>query len=508
MQSGNTNRIIKNTVFLYIRMAIVMVVTLFTVRVAYKQLGQVDYGVYSVVGGVVFALSFISSVLSSASVRFFAFDIGNKDFEHLKSTFSTMLVSYLVVIGVIIVIAETIGLWFVNNKLNIPAGYETTVNCIYQTSILAFVAVVFSSPFSAMIVAFEEMNVIAVVGILDAVLKLMAAYLVVFVSGNKLLFYGIFLCLAYLCTASVYVFYTLYKHTECHCRITINKSLFKSIFNYSSWTMFGAISGLFSTHGLNILLNIYFGPIVNSAYSVSHQISSAVSSFGSSFYSAVRPGIIKSYANGDKLHLNRLFDLSNKILASLMLIIIIPLFVEMDYVLKIWLGEIGDYTAIFSRIILIYTFILILSSPITTIIQAANGVKKYHTIVDSFTLISLPFIYLSFKLGGDAYYAYIILVIVFLLAHFMRLLVLKQYFVVSIRHYIFSFLLPMLVIAIIATFSAFMLKRYFTSDSFISFIIIVFLSILISSSLAILTLFTKAEREAIIVRVKSRVTKK
>ena len=505
MAISNTNRVVKNTVFLYIRMAIVMLVSLLTVRVAYNQLGQVDYGVYSVVGGTVFALSFISYVLSSAAVRFFAYDIGENNIEHLKTSFTTIFVSFLVAIGLILVLAETIGLWLVNYKLNMPEGYETVVNWIYQTSLISFVAIVISAPYSAMIVAFEEMNFFALVGIVDVLLKLLAAYLLAFVSNDKLLYYSVFLCIANFGTASFYIIYTIIQHKECKSFLTFDKSLFKSVFSYSSWTMFGSVSGLFTTQGLNVILNIFFGPIVNTAYSVSHQVSSAVNSFGMSFFSAIRPGIIKSYASGDVIYLNRLFNMGNKILAILMLVIVVPLFVEADVILKIWLGEVSGYVVVFTRLVLVYTFIFILSNPITTIIQAANRVKIYHKIVDSFTLVSLPLAYVCFLFKLDASYSYYILIIVFFVAHFLRLFILRKYFSFSIRCYTMNFLLPVVAVAVVTIACSFFVKSLLVGNSIYSTLAVVAFSVALPSVVSLFTLFSVDERGVIYSRIKHRI---
>lgn len=451
MAVSSTKTILKNTVFLYIRMFVTMLVSLFTVRVVFRTLGVVDYGVYNVIGGVVTSIAFISDVLANASQRFFSVEIGKGDSKGLMQTFNLVLLVYAVSALIVLVIAETAGLWFLNTKMDIPEDRMNAANWVYQFAILSFMVSLIGSPFQSIIVAHEKMNIYAYMSIMDVLLKLAIVYILVVISVDKLKLYSVLMFAVTLINRLIYVFICRHKFEEVQFAFFWDKWAFKSIFKYCTWILVGAFSFMVNTQGINILFNLFFGPIANAAYAIGNQVKNAVNSFASSFFSATRPPIIKSYAQQDYTQTTKLFFFSSKIIFILLFILIAPLFVEIESILRLWLDEVTDYMPNFVRLMLVYALIISMSEPITAIAQAAGEVKKYHGIVDVFTLITLPVVYVVFKLGGSIYWGFGVSIIVFVVAHVLRLIILRSFYDFSIAEYGRKLVLPMIASVLIVT---------------------------------------------------------
>ena len=450
MPSTSSNTIVKNTLFLYFRMFITMIVSLFTVRVVLKTLGVVDYGVYNVIGGVVTTLAFITDVLANASQRFFAVELGKKDYTKLQQTFGLIIFAYILTAVAILIIAETLGVWFVENKMDIPTGRMDAAMVVFQFSVATFIIGMVTSPFNAMIIAHEKMNIYAYVSILQVFLKLGIVYLLVILPYDKLKVYALLMFLVSAFISSIYIIICRRCFPESKLIFKWDKTIFKSIFSYSSWTLLGSLAFVFNTQGLNILFNIFFGPIANAAYAIGNQVKTTINSFAGNFFVATRPPMIKSYSEGDYAYTNKLFYFSSKVIFSLLFVMIAPLFVEVEYVLRLWLGDVQPYMPSFVRLMLIYAIILSVSEPITAIVQAAGKVKIYHGLVDTFTLLTLPLSYIAFKIGLGPQYGFIISIGVFIIAHIMRLFVLRSFHQFSIREYTIKFIMPSVLTTIVA----------------------------------------------------------
>lgn len=439
--SSNTT-ILKNTVFLYIRMFVTMLVSLITVRVVIRTLGVVDYGVYNVIGGVVTSIAFISDVLANSSQRFFAVEIGHADSDRLHKSFNVLFLVYCLAGLMVLLLAETLGLWFLNAKMDIPADRMAAANWVYQFAILSFMVSLISSPYQSIIIANERMNIYAYMSILDVVLKLVIVYLLIIFSYDKLKLYAVLMFIVTAVNRCIYVFICKKQFKETKIELVWDLQSYKSVLNYSTWILVGSFSYIINTQGINILFNLFFGPIANAAYAISNQVKSAVNSFAGSFFTAARPPIIKSYVQKEIEQTDKLFYFSSKIIFILLFVLIVPLFIGVEPILRLWLGEVSDYMPSFVRLMLVYAIIVSMSEPITAIVQAAGEVKKYHGIVDVFTLITLPVSYIIFKMGGVAYWGFIVSILVFFVAHFIRLFILKTIYQFSIRRYISKLVLP------------------------------------------------------------------
>lgn len=503
METSSNKTIFKNTIFLYIRMFVTMLVSLFTVRVVLRTLGVVDYGVYNVIGGVVTSIAFISDVLANASQRFFSVEIGKGDLDSTRRTFNLVLLVYFFVALLVLVLTESVGLWFLNAKMDIPAERMEAANWVYQFAILSFIVSLVTSPFHSIIIAHEKMNIYAYMSIMDVILKLLIVYLLVLFSFDKLKLYATLMFLVTLINRAIYVIISKSKFQETKYLFVWDKSCFKSIFSYSTWILVGSFSYVINTQGINIIFNLFFGPVANAAYAIGNQVKNAVNSFAASFFTATRPPIIKSYAQKDYSQTSKLFYFSSKIIYILLFIIIVPIFIEIKPILQIWLGEITDYMPNFVRLMLIYALIVSMSEPITAIVQAAGEVKKYHGIVDIFTLISLPISYVIFKFGGDAYWGFVVSIVVFLIAHVIRLFVLKSFYAFSFTLYTKKLILPILLSIglIIAIMS-------FVCHVVNNMIIIILISLIVASIISWVVVLEKEERKSLIGIIKNRINNK
>lgn len=418
--------IAKNTVYLYIRMFFVMIVSIYTVRVVLQSLGVVDYGVYSAIGGVIASLSFFTSVLANASQRFFSVGIGKEDSTQLRNTFSLIFWLYLFVGIIIVIVFESIGIWFINHKMTIPVDRIGASHWVFQCMVLSFLISLLTAPYEAMLIAKEKMSIYAYLGIFSVISKLIVAFLIKCSSGDRLILYAILLMISSAITNAVYLIYVSHNFKEAKVSKCWDKKIFKDVFSFSSWTLFGSVSFIINGQGINVLLNVFFGPVVNAAYAIGNQIKNVVNTFSSNFYNAVRPPLMKAYASTQIDYVKTLFYFSSKVIFILLFIVVFPVFNHIQFILQIWLGAVGDYMVEFVRLMLIYAIIISLSDPITSLIQAANRVKKYYLTVDTFTLLTLPISYVFFSFGANPTAAFYVTIFVFSIAHIIRLFVLSS----------------------------------------------------------------------------------
>jgi len=463
-------RIAKNTLVLYVRVFFVMLISLYTVRVVLDILGVRDYGIYDVVAGVVSTLSFISQTMAIATQRYYSYAIGEKNVEKLNQIFVTSILIYLFIIIVVVLLGETLGLWFLNNKMTIPSNRMFAANWIFQFALLSFVFSMLSIPYSAALMAHEDLSVYAYITIIDSIIKLCGAYLLFVLFGDKLILYGFLLCIGTAITSFLYVLCSRRKYSECRLYFYMDKSLFKSMLSFSSWNLLGTIASVANNQGNNILLNIFFGPLINGARAIAFQVTNVVNVFCSNFFLAIRPQLIKSYAEENYEYMMKLFYVSNKFIFYLLWMICLPLILKIDFILKIWLHDVTNYMIIFTKLSLIYALILSLHNPITAIIQASGNVKRYFGIVEPATLLSLPITFLLFHFKLGPHYTFIVSIIVFAFAHLLRLLVLHnvvRFF--SIKEYFKKFLITAILVAFISALLTSFVNRFFTNN-FVGFV--------------------------------------
>lgn len=378
-------------------MILTMLVTLYTSRVVLRVLGVDDFGIFNVVGGVVIMFSFLNSAMSSATQRFLSFELGKNNLQGFTRVFSMSINIHALIALIVFLLAETIGLWFVNTHLVIPADRMVAANWVYQCSILAFMVTIMSVPYNASIIAHERMGAFAYISILEVVLKLGIVFLLEWLAFDKLKLYAVLILLVAVIIRIVYSIYCKLKLQGCRYIWVKDKALFKQLSSFAGWNLWGNLAAVGMDQGVNILLNIFFGPIVNAARGIAYQVGAAVRMFYTNFQLAVNPQITKSYAAKDVDRTHMLMFQSSKYSFFLMLILSIPLLFETEFVLQLWLGQVPEYTVWFVRLVLISGLIDCLSGSLMAGAQASGRVKVYQSVVGGLLLLIVPISYIMLK---------------------------------------------------------------------------------------------------------------
>lgn len=424
---SNNKRIAKNTLMLYFRQILILFVSLYTVRIILEVLGVEDYGIYNVVGGIVSFFSFLSGTMASATQRFFSFMLGQNDGNKLKATFTVNWIIYGVIAIIAFILLETIGLWFITERLNIPFDRIEAVHWIFQFSILTFMFTIISTPFMAIIIAHEDMQIYAYVSIIEAVLKLLTAFFLIYLPWNKLELYGALLLVVSMITAFIYIIICIRKYKECQFRMFYwDKHLLHEIIGFTGWTLFGQVTTVTRNQAVTILLNQMFNPLVVAARSVATNVANQIGVFSNNFNVGLYPPIIKMYASGNKSGMFLLIFNGSKITFFLMWIFALPLFVEMDTVLNLWLKNPPQEAVLFTRLALLEVLINSISLPIATAARAPGRMKMYELILGSIQLLIFILSWLMLIWGGEAYLVFVVAIIVSLFMFIIRLLILHQ----------------------------------------------------------------------------------
>lgn len=467
---GSNKTIAKNTIFLYARMLLVMVVSLYTSRVILQTLGVEDFGIYNVVGGIVTTLSFLTGCISSGTTRFFAFYIGKGDKAELNTYYKISVSCYIILSAIILVLAETVGLWFLNTQMNISPDRMTAANWVYQCSILSFILSMFTVPHQSMIVSHENMTVYAYVGIAEVVAKLLIVYCLLIGNIDKLILYSVLNSLVTLLLLLFYIQYSHRKYEECRYQLYFNWQKIKGFLSYSTWILFGALSNIFKDQAINILLNIYFGVAINAARGVAYQINRAVVQFVHNFYMAVRPQITKRYAAGEIQSMYSLVFTSSRLCYYLVFILSVPLLLQMPLVLKLWLHDVPDHTVLFARLVLIHALIESLAYPLDTSITATGNIKRFQIFTGGILLFNLPISYIVIKLGAPAEATMCVMILLAIVAHIVRMFCAKAQNGISLGEYSLDVLLRILLVSVVSIVSLYLIFISFNFDSILGFI--------------------------------------
>lgn len=448
---NTSTRIAKNTILLYIRMALIMMVTLFTTRVVLRTLGVVDYGVYNVVGGIVSMLTFLNGMASSATSRFLTFSLGSEDNDlyDYNKFFCAAFFIHIVIAVIVVIIGETIGLWYVLNKMVIPDERIMAAVIVYQISLLSCFVSFSQVPYNASIIAHENMNIYAYVGIYDAVGRLVVAALLYISPFDRLVVYAV---LQMLLTVSISIFYRFFcvKKFKDKCKLTVvkDKRLYKMLIGYSGWDLIGNFGAAARSQGTNLILNLFCGPVVNAARGVAYQVESALNSFTNNFQTAMRPSIIKSYASGEIDKMRSMLYMTCRFSNALYSLIAFPIILETDNVLKLWLGEVPDYSALFIKIVLTTYFFSTINSSINIGVHATGDVKRLNIFSGTKIFIEIPVIYLLLNIGFPPYSALVVLMIGSALVMWINLWVLK----LNISSIYFKDFIRIVILRLIATY--------------------------------------------------------
>lgn len=474
-------------------MLITMAVSLYTSRIVLNTLGVEDYGIYNVVGGFITILGFLNSSMASATQRFLSFEIGRRDFPQLARVFSMSVNIHFVIALIILVLAETMGLWFINTQLTIPAERMVAANWVYQFSILAFFVYVISIPYNAIIIAHERMNVFAWVSIIEVSLKLLIVFMLQWFGFDKLKFYAVLIFIVSLTIRIIYSIYCGRNFSESKFKFFWDKSLFQTLMSYAGWNLWGNAASAMYGQGVNILLNIFFGPAINAARGIAYQVRGAVNGFVQNFQMAMNPQIIKSFASEDIKYMHQLIFQGAKYSFFLLFFLSLPILMETETILIWWLKIVPDYTALFCKLVLINTLIDCISGPLMTAAQASGKIKKYQFVVGGLLLLILPISYILLKLGLPPQTTLYVSISISIIALFARLKIISPLVDLSILEFVQRVLFRALPVVVISSIFPIVIKNSINQE-LIRFFAVFIISIL-SVALSIYWIgFTKNER--------------
>lgn len=393
---------------LYLRMMISMIISLYTSRVILKTLGVSDYGVYGIVGGVVTMFGFFNSTLAGATSRFLSYELGLDNKQRLKDIFSSALILHIGIAILMAIICETIGVWFLENKLVIPLDRMDAARWVLQLSILSMIFNVVQVPFSASIISHERMDIFAYVDMFNSILRLVIVYMLVIGNLDKLVLYAILTCLVSVIIAMLYSFVCLNKFKECRFRFIWNKDLLKSMLSYSGWDFYGNMSIMAITQGVNMLLNMWFGPIMNAAYDIATRVQGIVMNLSTNVTTAVRPQIVKNYSVQEYTRMLSLMRNGSRITFILMLFFAAPLIIEAHYVLSIWLGIVPLHADTLLRFTLVWNLFVAMSVTLNDVMHATGDIKYPGIIAGTMYLSIFPITYVAFKLGAPYWFPFLL----------------------------------------------------------------------------------------------------
>lgn len=469
--SSNNKRIAKNTLALYFRTFFSLLVSLYTSRIILNELGITDYGIYNVVGGFVGMFTILSSSLSGAISRFLTFELGKGNIDKVNKVFCTSVNIQVILSILIIIISESLGLWFLTEKMNIEPSRMFAAKCVFHTSVIVLVLDLITVPYNAIIVAHEHMKAFAYLGIIHVLLKLAIVLILPFFSFDKLIFYAFLLLSTYIIIRFLNGIYCKRHFTETNWHFYIDKTLMKEMFAFSGWTFIGSSSAILRDQGSNILLNLYVGPVVNAARGIAEQVNGAVNSFASNFMTAVNPQITKSYAANEKEYMLDLIYKSAKISMFLLLFLSLPIMVETPYILTIWLKIVPEHTIWFVRLILLYALCDSASRPLITAILATGNIRNYQLMIGAFQFLCLPISYFLLRKDFFPEITFIVALVLNLCCLIVRLILLRNVIGLKVRNYIKNVLLKVCLVAVTASALPIYLSLSL-SDNFLSFIVI------------------------------------
>lgn len=492
-------RIVKNTILLYLRMLLTLVISLYTSRIVLQTLGVIDFGVYNVVGGVVILFTFFSAPLAHSTRRFLMYELGTGNQTRLQKIMSSSIVIHIVFALVVVLLTEAIGRWFVINVLQIPPlRLDAALYVLHFSAISIFLSII-TLPFTSDVIAHEQMDVFAIVSIGEALLKLLIVSVLVVADVDKLVLYTFLLILLQMFSFLSYFIYCRCKFHEARCGFKADRGVVRELLSFFGWTMTGGLSGICNGQGLNMLLNVFYGPAVNAARGIAVQVQTVTFNFCQNIQDAINPQITKTYASGDYDNMHKLIAAGSKLTFIFLLMIILPILFNTEYILTLWLGDYPNYTVDFIRLILIVYLIDILSSPLITANHATGNIKKFQIVVESVNIMTLPISYILLRLNPEfsPIVVYIVLLIIAIVAQVIRIIIVLPNIKMRFGYYFKSILQPLIEVGLLSVSCSFLFYHYATFDKLLTLLIGSFLSTVIIFLLSIYIVLNSDERKSI-----------
>ena len=496
-EEESNRRIAKNSVYMSIRMIIVLIISLYTTRVVLNVLGVDDYGVYNVVAGFVSMFAFLNNALSSSTQRFYNFELGRNGVEGARVVYCASLVIHLLLAIVVVIISEAIGIWYINHKMVLPDGRLRAAETVFHFSVLSLFISIITTPFTAAVIAHEKMDFYAIVGVLEACIKLAVALALPFILGDKLIWYGaLFVLIAVQSFLLSFIFCKL-NFVEMKRGGKVPRSLYNDMLSFSGWSVLGSLAYVLREQGVDLLLNSFFGTIVNAARGVANQVNGALQGFINSLSISTRPQVIQSYAQGN---LSRTWSLTftiSKVTCLFFFMMSLPICLEVDCILRLWLGQvIPSHTELFIILMLFSNTFGVLVSPVSTVMHATGKMRYYQTLSSASNLLTLPLAYVFLLMNDVPEYAYIALFITMSTNLLAGLISTHKYAGLKYQDYFRFVLLPCLTVIIISIPIAF-IPHLFLHSGFLRLIVEIFLSVIIVSGISYLFALNETEKQLV-----------
>lgn len=462
--SVNNKRIAKNTLALYFRMLFSMLVSLYTSRVFLNALGVEDYGINNVVGGLIGMFSILSGSLTAAISRFITYELGKGNTKQLRKVFSSAINIQLALGFIVILLAETIGLWFLNTEMNIPSNRMPAANWVFQFSLVSFFLGIITIPYNAVIIAHERITTFAYIGIFEVLAKLGIAILIVHSPIDRLIFVSLLTCVIAVIVRLTYGIYCKLHFQECKYQRIWDKNLLKQMFSFAGWNFIGASSAILRDQGGNILINLFCGPVANAARGVAYQVNIAVQSFANNFMTAINPQITKSYACGNQDYMMTLIFQGARLSFYMLLILSLPVIINTSYILELWLKTVPEFTSLFVKLILIFTMSESISNPLVTAMLATGNIRKYQIIVGGLQMLNFPLSFLLLKQGFKPEIIFIVAIFISQCCLIARLILLRKMIKLNAKEYFKKVYLNVISVSLIAILIPTIIQPYFTNN--------------------------------------------
>lgn len=502
----NNKRIAKNTLLLYVRMLFLMLISLYTSRVILNALGVEDYGIYNVVGGVVAMFSMISASLNSAISRFITYELGIGDLNKLKIVFSSSVTIQIGLAVFFLLIVETVGVWFVNYKMVIPVDRLVAANWCLQLSAITFSINLISVPYNAAIIAHEKMSAFAYISIIEAVGKLLIAWLILISPIDKLIFYAIMLAFMAIVIRYIYMYYCKRHFVECTYFFIYDSSLLKRIFGFAGWNMIGTSSAILRNQGTDILINLFFGPAVNGAKAIANQVNAAIDGFVQNFMIAMNPQITKSYANGNHHYMLDLVMKGAKFSYFILLFLGLPILLNTGFILQLWLKIVPAHAVLFVQLIIVMTMCDSLSHTLVAAILAEGEIKLYMAVVGGLQMLNIPIAYIALWLGCIPEITVVIAIILSQVCLFTRILFLKRKVNLSVREYMYKVYFVIVSVTLLAALLPVCLKTIM-NDGWLSFVLVTVVTLACTVVSIYSVGLSRDERQMVLLKTKEVINK-
>ena len=506
-KSSDNKRLARNTLYLYMRTLIVMGVTIFTSRIILDVLGVEDYGIYNVVGGFVSMFAVLSGTLTASSQRFIAFELGKKD-SNVKQIFSTTVSIHAILAIGLFALLECFGLWFLNHKMNIVSERMMAANWVFHCSVITFCVNLFSIPYNAAIVAYERMSAFAYISIFEVLCKLGAVYALYVIAYDSLIVYAVFMLVVAIFLRCLYGIYCNRHFAECHYEFTLDRKVFREMMGFSGWNFIGSSASILNNQGINILTNLYFGVVYNAARGIAMQVDSAINTFVQNFMMALNPQITKNYAAGKYGQVNTMIYMGTKYAFFLFWIICLPIYLNTDFLLSIWLKEVPLYASVFIRLGIIYNLCQNLSQCLYIAMLATGKIKKYQIIVGGLSILAFPASWLFFEFGLPSEWGYWAMIIFSIICLMARLVILQDMIpCFSASLYMKEVLLPIFFTVLPTSIVLYYTHKMILEITFFKFLIETVCCLMICGGFIYYVGLKKAERRYLLKTVQNRIHK-